>query len=411
MTTLFWLLASLLTLTALALVLPPIWRQRQEADTVPDRHNIAIAKSRLAELAAQLKAGALTQAQYDEQRLELELALSDDLDILEPAANPKGKGRWMAYVLAIAIPLLTMTLYAGLGAYQAIEPGAEMLAATPAAPNIEEMGKMVAKLAERMKANPNDAEGWVMLGKSYKYLQQYPKAAEAFAEAYKLLGDKPDIMLAYADALAFANGEQLAGKPAELVFKVLEKEPDNVTALWYGGMAKAQAGDAAAGIKLWRKVVALLPPDSPARQETQELLAKLESSVPAAQETTVKSTPDSQASATTLTVQVSLSPKLQAAATPNDTVFIYAQALSGPKMPLAIVRKQVADLPVTVSLTDAQAMQPGMKLSAFATVKLLARISKSGNAIAEPGDLLGTIEQVATTGSHPQSLVIDTQIK
>jgi len=117
------------------------------------------------------------------------------------------------YVLAAAIPVLAVSLYAGLGTYQAIEPSAEMQATQPGTPSIEDINKMVAKLAERMKTKPEDAEGWMMLGKSYQYLQQYPKAADAFAQAYKLLGDKPEIMLLYADALAFANDEKLAGKP------------------------------------------------------------------------------------------------------------------------------------------------------------------------------------------------------
>jgi cytochrome c-type biogenesis protein CcmH len=110
-------------------------------------------------------------------------------------------------------------------------------------------------------------------------------------------------------------------------------------------------------------------------------------------------------------VQVSLAPELQTAVAPTDTLFIYAQAVSGPKMPLAIVRKQVADLPLTVTLTDAQAMMPNMKLSNFAEVKLLARISKSGNAMAQPGDLIGTIESVATGDQTRHSLVINSRGK
>lgn len=395
-------------LTALALVLPPLWRHRPVSAADMDERNIAIAKNRLTELKEQLQGGALTQAQYDEQRMELELALSDDLDI--PAQNPalQAQGRWMAYALVIVIPVLAVSLYASLGTYQAIEPSAEMLAATPATPSLEDIKKMVETLAERMKNNPGDAEGWTMLGKSYKYLQQYPKAVDAFAEAYQLLGDKPDIMLLYADALAFANHEQLAGKPAELIFKALALEPENITGLWMGGMAKAQAGDAVAGIKLWRKLLALLPPGQ-AQQETEALLAKLESQVPGGVPT--ESEPAAQASAAGIDVQVSLAPELQKSVSPNDTVFIYAQALSGSKMPLAIVRKQVADLPVSVTLTDAMAMMPTMKLSAFPEVKLLARISKSGNAMPEKGDLIGAIEELATMTKGINSIVINRRVE
>lgn len=410
---LFWLSVSLLILLALAFILPPLWRVHRVADADMDARNIAIAKTRLAELKEQLSGGMLSPAQYEAQRTELELALSDDLDIAQTANTAASQGRWLAYLLAVLVPLGALALYAGLGTYQAITPTPDMLGATqPASPKLDEINKMVDKLAKRMESHPNDAEGWTMLGKSYKYLQQYPKAADAFGKAYALLGEQPDIMLSYADALAFANGEQMAGKPAELVFKVLAREPDNINALWYGGMAKAQAGDAAEGVRLWRKLLALLPPNSQSQQEVQALLGKLEATLPngpAGTPATASAKP--AASAVAVTVQASLAPEFKSAVFPSDTVFIYAQAMTGGRMPLAIVRKSAADLPLTVTLTDEQAMMPNMKLSNFSEVKLLARLSKSGNAMAQPGDLLGTIESVSTTDKTPHTLVINGSVK
>ena len=406
---LFLLFAGMMVLCATLFILPPLWRQRPVAAADMDNRNIAIAKQRLSELKEQFQAGVLTENQYEEQRTELERALSDDLALNQPQ-SAAASGRWMTYVLGIAIPLLAITLYASLGTYQAIEPTPEMLGTTAGMPNLEEINQMVAKLAERMKKDPKNAEGWVMLGRSYKYLQQYPKAVDAYAEAYKLLGDQPEILLMYADALAFANNEQLAGKPAELVFKALAIEPENVTGLWLGGMAKAQTGDAAAAIKLWRKLLTLLPPGSEAQKETAGLLAKLESESPP-----VSAEPEATNSAATteaaITVQVSLAPEMQKSADPKDTVFIYAQALSGPKMPLAIIRKQVADLPLTVTLNDAMAMMPNMKPSNFAQVKLLARISKSGNAMSQSGDLIGIIEQVDLADKSSHKIVINNQVQ
>lgn len=404
----FLLLAGLLILIAFVFILPPLWRQRAVAAEDMDERNLAIARQRLQELKEQLQAGVLSQADYDAQRDELELALSDDFAIGKQKVAASS-GRWVVYVLALLIPVLAGSLYAVLGNFQAVEPTAEMLATKPGEPGIDDIRKMVGKLAERMKTKPDDAEGWVMLGKSYKYLQQYSKAADAFAQAYRLLGDKPEILLLYADALAFANDEQLAGKPSELVFKALALEPDNITALWLAGMAKAQAGDAEAGIQLWRKLVALLPPGSQAQKETQGLLAQLEGQ--ASGRAPAESSPAAQSASTGITVQVSLAPELSKSVQPNDVVFIYAQALSGPKMPLAIVRKQAADLPLTVSLTDAMAMMPEMKLSSFPQVKLLARISKSGNAMAQAGDLIGVIEQVAVTDNNINKIVINEQVK
>jgi cytochrome c-type biogenesis protein CcmH len=250
----------------------------------------------------------------------------------------------------------------------------------------------------------------MMLGKSYKYLQQYPKAVDAFAKAYALLGDQPEIMLLYADALAYANNEQLAGKPAELAFEALAIEPENLTGLWLGGMAKAQAGEAAEAIKLWRKLDTLLAPGSQEQKEVQSLLAKLESQSPtvAAEEKPVQ---QAKTADKAINVQVSLAPELQKSVSPGDTVFIYAQALTGSRVPLAIVRKQVADLPLTVSLNDAMAMMPTMKLSNFAQVKLLARVSKSGNAMSQLGDLIGVIDSVALTDKNSHTIVINGAVK
>ncbi|HEY5140709.1 MAG TPA: c-type cytochrome biogenesis protein CcmI, partial [Methylococcales bacterium] len=339
----------------------------------------------------------------------LEQALSDDLDIKSHVSSTQSQGRWVVYVLAFGIPLLAGSLYLTLGNYQAISHSAEM-AVDPESLKLAQINKMVDGLAEKLKNKPDDAQGWLMLGRSYKVLDQFPKAVDAFANAYRLLGDQAEVMLLYADALAYASDKNLAGKPTELIFKALALEPDNLTALWLGGMAKAQQGDAASAIKLWKKLEALLPPGSDSQQEIQGLLAKIETEAPQAS-AKPEATQKANASTVAINVQVSLDPELQKSASPGDTVFIYAQALSGPKMPLAIVRKQVSDLPLTVSLNDSMAMMPNMKLSNFANVKLLARISKSGNAISQPGDLIGVIDQVALTDKGSHKIVINGQVK
>ncbi|TRX00791.1 c-type cytochrome biogenesis protein CcmI [Candidatus Methylobacter oryzae] len=426
---LFLLIASVMIMIAFLIVLPPLWRKHSIAPADQDQRNIAIARQRLAELKEQLQAGALSQELYNEQLAELELALSDDLDTrsqvktsptgrrrgaLAGAEASQSSGRWMASVLIFAIPLMAGSFYWALGNYQLLSQADQPVAANQAMPEMEQIRNMVGGLAERLQEQPDDALGWTMLGRSYKYLQQYPKAVDAFEHAYKLIGDKPEIMLLYADALAYANNEQMAGLPTELVFKALAMEPNNVSGLWLGGMAKAQTGDFAAAMDLWKKLEAQLPAGSDAQKEIQGLLAKLAAQIPegAAQSVeTGRAGIQPTEALVSIDVQVSLAPELQTSAAPNDTVFIYAQALSGPKMPLAIVRKQVSELPLTVGLTDAMAMMPNMKLSNFEQVKLLARVSKSGDAMQQPGDLIGTIEPVSLADKGPHKIVINSQIK
>ena len=406
---LFLLIVSVLILIAFLLILPPLWRKQAVQAADLDQRNILIAQHRLAELKENRRSGGISQAQYEEQLADLEQALSDDLDIQSHVSPAQSQGRWVVYVLVLGVPLLAGALYLSLGNYQAISHSAEM-AVDPDTLKLAEINKMVEGLAEKMKNNPDDAQGWLMLGRSYKFQQQYPKAVDAFANAYRLLGDQAEVMLLYADAIAYANDKNLAGKPTELVFKALALEPDNMTALWLGGMAKVQQGDVVNAIKLWKKLVALLPPGSESQQEIQALLAKIESEQPkvAAQP---EATQKANVPGIAIDVQVSLAPELQKSASPGDTVFIYAQALSGPKMPLAIVRKQVSDLPLTVSLNDTMAMMPNMKLSNFPKVKLLARISKSGNAVSQPGDLIGVIDQVTLADKGKHKIVINGQVK
>jgi cytochrome c-type biogenesis protein CcmH len=449
----FLLIAGVLLLIALLIVLPPLWRippnppfskggkkglgKGGKKDQHPplakggrggfaadqDQRNIAIARQRLAELKEQLQAGALTQTLYDEQLAELEQALSDDLDIVSHvrvegfagAEALPSQGRWMAWVLVLVIPLMAGSLYWTLGNHQSLMAG-DQAVASQTMPEREQINKMVAGLAERLQKQPDDAQGWTMLGRSYKFLQQNDKAVAAFEHAYKLIGDQVEIMLLYADALAFNNDEQMVGKPSELVFKALAIEPENVTALWLGGLAKAQAGEFVAAMNLWKKLQAVLPQGSESQKEVQDMMAKLATQMPEGTvQEQVKPAQTAQTTQTTQTVavdvQVSLDPELQKSTSPTDTVFIYAQAVSGPKMPLAIVRKQVSELPLTVSLTDAMAMTPAMKLSSFQQVKLLARISKSGTAMQQPGDLIGVIDQIALTDKSLHKILINSSIK
>jgi len=404
---LFLLIVSTLILLAFLFILPPLWRKPKVKIVDFDQRNVEIAQHRLAELKENRLTGGLSQAQYDEQLSDLEQALSDDLDIVGPEIHVTTQSKWIIYIVALGIPLLAGSLYFMLGNYQAVSHTAEM-SVDPEATKLLEINKMVLRLAEKMKAKPNDAQGWLILGRSYKALEQYSQAADAFANAYRLLGDQAEVMLLYADALAYVNNRNLAGRPSELVYKALALEPDNLNALWLGGMAKAQEGDAPAALKLWKKLEATLPPGSDSQQEIKNLLSSLAKDTSPGQ---VQKEPEAKASNFTLSVQVSLAPKLQKATAAEDTVFIYAQALSGPKMPLAIVRKHVSDLPLAVSLNDSMAMMPNMKLSNFASVKLLARISKSGNAMTQPNDLIGIIEQVDLTDKSVHKIIINTPVK
>ena len=413
MTAIFWGASITLVLIAYLIILPPLFRKREAsagAGENADQRNINIARERLAELKANREAGGISPEQYEEQASELELALADDLSIAQQNQETHGDGRWLGTVLAVLIPALAFGLYFTLGDYGAIGRSKEQ--SVQEMPSPEAINNMVAKLAEKLKAEPDDLQGWLMLGRSYKVLQRYPEAVSALDHAYQLGKNNSDVLLQYAEALMLANNNSWQGKPVELINQALELQPENLNGLWFAAMSSAQQGDKTKAVVYLKKMEQLLPADSEDRKQIGALIANAGSAGESS------SAPEEKAQAgqssspeMKITVQVRLADELKTRAAPGDTVFIYAQAVSGPKMPLAISRRQVSDLPITVTLSDADAMMPAMKLSNFKQVRLLARISKSASAMPMPGDLIGAVEQADIGKAHDFSIVIDDQVK
>jgi cytochrome c-type biogenesis protein CcmH len=407
----YWLVVSVLLAIAFFIIIPPLWKKREIEQADSDQRNIKIARERADDLKQQLKSANLSQAQFDEQYAELELTLGDDLDIAQSESKSSSQGRWVAPVILVIVPLLSVPIYLSLG-----EPDALIKAKLKQSQNQTQsnesgdINSIITSLAQRLQKNPDNAEDWVLLGRSFKYIEQYRLAANSFEKAYVILGDQPDLMLQYADSLAMANGGKLEGKSTELIFKALEKEPENVTGLWLAGMAKAEMRDFSQAILYWRKLEALLPPDSDSYKQVQKLIVTVQAQNGSAKEVESTVVPTNAKSTVSIDVQVSLKGDIKTRVNPGDTVFIYAKALTGPPMPLAIVRKQVSDLPISVTLNDAMAMMPSMKLSNFKQVKVMARISKSGAAMQQKGDFIGSVELQELAGKTSVVIVINEEI-
>ena len=406
----YWLVVCVLLALAFFIIIPPLWKKREIKQADSDHRNIKIAQERAKDLKQQLESANLTQTQFDEQYAELELTLGDDLDIEQNKSKNSSQGRWVAPVILIFVPLLSVLTYLSLGEPDALKK-AEIKQTQQVSNASQDINQLIAGLAQRLKENPDNAENWIMLGRSFKYVKQYKLAANSFEKAYALLGDQPELMLQYADALAMANGGQLAGKSTELIFKALDTEPENVTGLWLAGMAKAEMRDFSQALFYWRKLEAILPPESDSYKQVQNLIATIQAQSSGAKEVeNAATTTTSVKSAVNITVQVSLKDDLKTRVNPGDTVFVYAKALTGPPMPLAIVRKQVSDLPLSVTLNDAMAMMPAMKLSNFKQVKVMARISKSGTAMQQKGDFIGAVELQELAGKTSVVIVINEEI-
>lgn len=388
----FWFAVLLMIVGALSILVLPLLRNRQLPEPDIEQRNVKIARQRLADLKQQFEDGELTREQYDEQYQELTLNLSDDLDGVRRDITPARQGKWVIALILLFVPVFSMLTYLSLGETQALNKAQQQQLASQREEDARQtINKMVSGLAERLKKQPDDSEGWLMLGRSYKYMQQYSQAASAFSNAYRLLGDEPSVLLNYADALAMANGGKLTGKPAQLVFKALEKAPDDVTGLWLGGMAKAESGEFSQALKYWQTLESLVPKDTPSYQELQRLMTALKARMTEGGDVQTAAA-SAAAGPVSIQVRVDIDESLRKQVRDDDTLFVYAQALQGPKMPLAIVRTRAADLPLNTQLNDAMAMTPAMKLSSFDQVRVIARLSRSGNAMQQAGDLLGFAE-------------------
>lgn len=400
MNTEFWLIIAGLIALALVIVLPALFKKTALTQADGEQRNTAIARQQLAELKAQLHNGGLSQEQYDAQYRELQLTLLDDLETAPQPVAAKS-GRWIVPVIAILLPILSLFLYLLLGDAQALKKTELQNDNQKLAENVQ---NMVKQLSERLQQQPDDLEGWMMLGRSFVYMQQYQKAADVFARLNQLKPNDPAVLLHYADALAMARNGQMRGEPTVLVEQAIKLVPEDHTALWLAGMAKAEAGEFVQAAAHWRKLAGLLPANDENQPQLQKMIemAEAQAQQPAA---------STALPAVNIRVNVTLDAALKAKAEPQHTVFIYAQALNGPKMPLAIVRKQVAELPTSVELNDSVAMRPQTHLADFKQLRIVARVSKTGNAMPQPGDLLGAAEVDLTSANPGVGITINQEVQ
>jgi cytochrome c-type biogenesis protein CcmH len=257
--------------------------------------------------------------------------------------------------------------------------------------NTAEIANMVDGLVAKLKKDPGNAEGWGMLARTYAALERFDEAVATYRKALSLRPDDADLLADFADALAMVQGRKLDGEPAQAVAKALQIDPNNFKALSLAGTIAFEKQNFKEAADHWQRAVGRAPADNPAlAQQVRSALAEARqrAGLPPEAESSASASP-AAASGAHVTGTVSLSDALKGQVSPEDTVFIFARAAKGPKMPLAIVRKQVKDLPYTFSLDDSQAMSPQMKLSGFPEVIVGARVSRSGQAMPQPGDFAG----------------------
>lgn len=415
----FWLLLVAFTLLVLMLLLRP-WATTGSVDVAQDddRLRISLYQQNLRELDREFERGQLTPEQLANVRKELELSLlgeiGRDTEINSGkivVLKPQG---WRSAALPVVLIIgMAVPLYLTLGNPQLNElKQFSELAAAKQGETAPPVDGVIPEMQTHLQKNPRDANGWLLLADMYMSLEQFPAAVDAFEQLYQLTGEDTNVMLRYANALVVANGGKFSGKPASLVQRVLAIEPDNYTALLFAGMAEDESGNYQQANQHYKNLLPGLQGNTQLLETVNQLIARNEqllrdAGVDVATTATVEP-PSANTEPVSLRVAVTVAAGLSDQYRPDDTVFVYAQALDGPPMPLAVTRNQAGELPLEVVLDDSMAMMPTMKLSAFAKVKLQARISASGNAQPESGDLVGLLAEVDVSTSETINLTIDT---
>ncbi|MCM8595227.1 c-type cytochrome biogenesis protein CcmI [Accumulibacter sp.] len=396
--TAFLIAAALLIAVVLAILVPPLWR-RADSTAAGDRReiNLAILRDQLAELDNDRAAGSLAEADYLQARDELQRRLLDEVDASPAVTGTVPGGRRAAIALLIIMPLGAAAGYALLGEPRALDPLQRQARMAP-----EQIERMVSSLAERLRKNPEDSQGWVMLARSYKVLERYPEAAEAYGRAGMLVEQDPGMLADYADVLARTTGSVL-GRPAELAERALRSKPDEPQALLLAGAAASERQQFAAAADYWTRLLAQLEPDSDEARELAGAVSRAREL--AAQQPTRPPIDSARLAAGAVSGEVLLSGRLAGKAGPDDTVFIFARAEDGSRMPLAATRARVADLPLRFRLDDSMALGNG-RMADSPRVTIEARVARAGQTRAASGDLYGRLGGVKP-GSRDLRLVID----
>jgi len=391
----FWLVAAVFAAGALAYVLRPLLGRAGGRAVKRSDANVAIYKDQLRELDAELAAGTLTSADHGRARLELEARLLEDVPAVEVERAAPG-GRRAALVAGIAVPLLAVAVYFLTGTPGALSPRPHEVE-----PTAEQINGMVARLAAKLRENPDDVDGWKLLGRSYMVLGRFPEAVAAYAKAAEKAPRDAQLLADFADALAMTRGEKLAGEPEQLVLRAIQVDPGNLKALALAGTAAYERQDYAKAAEFWSRMLPLVPADSEdARmisgnvEEAKKLAGIGGGEKPAA----AKSHPGVRGT-------VALAADLKKQVKPDDQVFVFARAAEGPPMPLAVMRAKAGDLPLTFALNDSMAMAQGLNVSAFPRIVVTARVSKSGSAKPAPGDLQGASAPVANDAAGVKVLI------
>jgi cytochrome c-type biogenesis protein CcmH len=353
-----------------------------------DAVNVEVAAAHLSELKEELQSGQISEEQFQRYRLELEKTaleeIGDSSDI-SPEQPVKTGNTTLAVIIALVVPLLSLFIYKQIGSEEALS-GVQASLQKDNVHSQEELDEFIRSVEKDVQDNPGNVESRIALGQVYVELERYSDAAAVYRQLYQIRPDDPAILLDYAEALALFHDNRLIGRPTELLNEVLAIEPDNGRALWLAGFASLQAGDREQTLMHWDRLLAGIEPNSEIYAQVTKLIDQIKLNQPSSEAAEVEK---DKIATQSITVNVSIAPEFDANIDPNTTLFVFARAAEGPRMPLAVHKGKAKDLPLSVSLDDSMAMVPNMSLSRFPQIVIGARLSTNDQPQGQSGDYEG----------------------
>lgn len=389
----FFIPALLLLALVLLLLLRPYLFPGKVPATSRRQMNAAIYREELDKLEAERDAGLVTSEDYEISHAEMRQRLFQDTSEEDDRAT-LGPTKKTAIALLVFVILLSSGMYFFLGDVSRV---AQMGGDKPMTQ--EGVEKMVAEFADKMEKDPSNLKGWTMLARSYRVLGRNEDAAKAYARAGNFIDSDPQLLADYADALASNANGNFSGKPLSLINQALKLDPNNLMALWLSGTASFSAGNYRSAVQAWEKLATQLPPNSEELKGIEASIAEARSKGGLAAKAPVAS------SGKVISGQIALSSELQSKVKEGDTVLVIARQV-GERMPVAVLKTSVAQFPMRFVLNDALAMNPSAPLSKLKEVSVEVRISKTGMAKPESGDLISTAKTIQV-GSEGVRLLVD----
>lgn len=412
----FIIIAFLITVAALAIMLWPLRKNRNSISYARQAQNIHFAKERIHELEEQLKNASISATDYEALKLEIETTLADDIDIAnqntsEQTVDSPKPNKFIIIALCTLVPFSAASIYALAGTPESFELAEQ----SKQQPNKQDINALLERLEQRIKDNPNDTEALLISSRTYLSMGRFYEAQQGFKKLITIEGESAPLLISLADASTSIARGVMAGEPMSYVERALKLNPEYPQGLWMAGLGAIQIGDTVTAVDYWTRLDPMLANSPVQQQELRDLIAQAKQETAKGsiqQQNNADPAPEqAEETLTGIKVLVSLDPAIIAKASPSDVVFVFAKATQGPPAPLAAKRLTVADLPATVYLSDADAMIAQFKLSLFKDVSISARVSKSGNPIAQAGDIQSDAVNVKNDTKDAVNVIISSEVK